>query len=62
MNDGPMKPRILELLHFADQEEQQLMGTLSEAERSATGTGDPLVGERHPDQYSAVEGAGLSGR
>ncbi len=40
MNDNPMKPRILELLRFAHQEEQELMGTLSEAERSAEGTAD----------------------
>ena len=40
MNDSLMKPRILELLRFAHQEEQELMGRLSEAERSATGTAD----------------------
>ena len=40
MNDSPMKPRILELLRFAHQEEQALMGTLNEAERSAVGTAE----------------------
>ena len=40
MNDSPMKPRILELLRFAHQEEHELMGTLSEAERSAVGTAE----------------------
>src|SRR5690348_15887877 len=40
MNDSPMKPRILELLRFAHQEEQQLVGTLSAAERRAAGTAE----------------------
>ncbi len=40
MNDSPIKPRILELLRFAHQREQELMSTLSEAERSASGTAD----------------------
>src|SRR5690348_17999454 len=40
MNDSPMKPRILELLRFAHQEEQALMGTLSEAERGEMATGE----------------------
>ena len=40
MNDSPMKPGILELLHFASQEEQELIATLSEAERSAVGTAE----------------------
>ena len=40
MNDSLMKPRILELLRFAHEEEQELMGTLSEAERNATGTAE----------------------
>lgn len=38
MNDSPMKPRILELLRFAEQQERELMSTLSESERSASGT------------------------
>lgn len=33
MNDNPIKPRILELLHFAHRQEQELMSTLDEAER-----------------------------
>ena len=40
MNDMAMKPRVLELLRFAHQEEQKLMRTLSEAERGATGSAD----------------------
>ena len=40
MNDSPMKPRVLELLRFAHQEEQELVGTLSEAERNAMGTAE----------------------
>ncbi len=40
MNNRPMKPRILELLHFAHQREQKLMSTLSQAEQSASGTVD----------------------
>jgi len=40
MNNSPMKPRILELLHFAHLQEQKLMSTFSETERSASGTAD----------------------
>jgi phage shock protein E len=40
MNNGPMKSTILELLHFAHQQEQKLMSTLSESEQSASGTSD----------------------
>jgi phage shock protein E len=40
MSNSPMKPRILELLHFAHLQEQKLMSTLREAERSASGTAD----------------------
>ena len=40
MNDSSIKPRILELLHFAHRQEQELMSTLSEDERSASGTAD----------------------
>jgi len=40
MNNNPLKPRILELLRFAHQQEQKLMGTLSEVERHAPGTAD----------------------
>lgn len=40
MNDRPMKPRILALLSFARQQEQQLVDGLSEVEREATGTPD----------------------
>ncbi|HLI07974.1 MAG TPA: rhodanese-like domain-containing protein [Ktedonobacteraceae bacterium] len=40
MNNAPMKPRILALLSFARQQEQQLVDGLSEAERNAMGTPD----------------------
>jgi rhodanese-related sulfurtransferase len=40
VNDSPMKPRILELLRFAHQQERELMSTLSEVERGAIGTAD----------------------
>lgn len=40
MNDSPIKPRILELLRFAHRQEQEMMSTLSEAERSASGSAD----------------------
>ena len=40
MNDVPMKPRILSLLRFARQQEQQMVQGLSEAERKAQGTTD----------------------
>src|SRR5579872_5162501 len=40
MNDSPIKPRILDLLRFAHQQEQELMSTLSEAERDAPGTAE----------------------
>ena len=38
MNNTQMKPRILALLYFAHQQEQQLVDRFSEAERNATGT------------------------
>ena len=40
MNETPMKPRLLALLSFAHEQEQQLVMGLSEAERNATGTVD----------------------
>lgn len=40
MNKPFIKPRVLALLHFAHQQEQQVMSTLSEAERSASGIAD----------------------
>lgn len=40
MSNTPMKPRILALLHFARQQEQQLVDRLSVTERDATGTAD----------------------
>lgn len=43
MSNTPMKPRILALLHFARQQEQQLVDNLSAADRNATGTMDDWV-------------------
>lgn len=40
MNNGPTKSTILELLRFAHQQERELMSTLSEVERSVSGTAD----------------------
>ncbi len=40
MSNTSMKPRILVLLHFARQQEQQLVDGLSNAEREAVGTPD----------------------
>ncbi len=40
MSNTPMKPKILALLHFARQQEQQLTDRLSDAERNAVGTPD----------------------
>src|SRR5579863_6326132 len=37
MSNTPMKPRILALLHFARQQELQLVDRLSDAERNAIG-------------------------
>lgn len=40
MSTMPMKPRILALLHFSHQQEQQFVDSLSDAERDAIGTHD----------------------
>lgn len=40
MSNTPLKPRILALLHFARQQEQQLVDSLSETERDTAGTMD----------------------
>lgn len=43
MNNTPMNPQILALLHFARQQELKLVEGLSDAERQATGTPDSWV-------------------
>jgi len=40
MSNPPMKPRVLSLLEFARRQEQQMVNSLSEAERNAKGTLD----------------------
>ncbi|HZO70768.1 MAG TPA: rhodanese-like domain-containing protein [Ktedonobacteraceae bacterium] len=40
MSNAPMKPRILSLLEFARQQEQQMVNSLSDSERNAKGTLD----------------------
>src|SRR5438067_1379264 len=40
MNNSPLKAHVLDLLHFAHRQEQQLMSTCSEVERNTSGTAD----------------------